>query len=304
MVRPTPSPPSSVVVGVDASANARLAGRWAAAIAEATEARLQVVRSWEYPAATGLPTGPASLPRGDKMQAAVTREVEELIDDERLTVPHGVTASVSRGPAAQALVAASRRTGVFLLVVGSRGLGGLDGMVLGSVGRACVEHAPVPVLVVPRGAPSPSLEGGRILLGYDGSDGAQAALEWAVALATRVHASVVAVRGITTREAARPPELDADPMGTVAERLDALAIDHHAATVDTDPRTLLVDLAEERDATLVIVGQRGLGRLPHLRLGSVAHYVVQHSRRPVLVVRGPTDVTTPPFARQVGATTA
>jgi nucleotide-binding universal stress UspA family protein len=50
---------------------------------------------------------------------------------------------------AAALIALVRRTSAGLLVVGSRGLGGFRGLVMGSTSRNLIEHAPCPVMVVP-----------------------------------------------------------------------------------------------------------------------------------------------------------
>jgi len=50
---------------------------------------------------------------------------------------------------AAALIALATRTSAGLLVVGSRGLGGFRGMVMGSTSRNLIEHAPCPVMVVP-----------------------------------------------------------------------------------------------------------------------------------------------------------
>ena len=50
---------------------------------------------------------------------------------------------------ASALITFARRTSAGLLVVGSRGLGGFRGLVMGSTSRNVIEHAPCPVMVVP-----------------------------------------------------------------------------------------------------------------------------------------------------------
>lgn len=49
----------------------------------------------------------------------------------------------------------------------------------------------------------------------------------------------------------------------------------------------LLELADERDARLVVAGARGLSPARSLLLGSVSHAVVQHARRPVLIVPPP-----------------
>jgi len=50
---------------------------------------------------------------------------------------------------ASALIAFGRRTSAGLLVVGSRGLGGFRGLLMGSTSRSLIEHSPCPVMVVP-----------------------------------------------------------------------------------------------------------------------------------------------------------
>ena len=57
----------------------------------------------------------------------------------------------------------------------------------------------------------------------------------------------------------------------------------------SDDARRAVDLAEERDATLVVVGRRGHSRLREVVLGSVSNAAVHDGRRPVLVVPSPED---------------
>lgn len=59
------------------------------------------------------------------------------------------TEVLSGDSAAAALMTLSRRTSASLLVVGSRGLGGFRGLVMGSTSRSLIDHAPCPVMVVP-----------------------------------------------------------------------------------------------------------------------------------------------------------
>jgi nucleotide-binding universal stress UspA family protein len=76
--------------------------------------------------------------------AAEERRVKELLDDEGT----GATASVHvvHAPPAKALLVASETAD--LLVVGTRGRGGFERLILGSVADQCIRHATCSVLVV------------------------------------------------------------------------------------------------------------------------------------------------------------
>jgi nucleotide-binding universal stress UspA family protein len=64
---------------------------------------------------------------------------------------------------------------------------------------------------------------------------------------------------------------------------------HHFQGVEAvglvgDPRKALIDQINDRKPTIVIVGQRGMGALSRLVIGSVSDYLIHHSHSPVLVV--------------------
>ena len=133
-----------IVVGVDGSAGAARALEWAAAQAARTDAVLEIICCWLYPATLA----PFGLPPA----AADYREVTRRITDEAVARVADLepdvaveTRIVEKAPAL-ALVDAS--TGADLLVVGSRGLGGFKTLLLGSVSQHCTAHARCPVLVV------------------------------------------------------------------------------------------------------------------------------------------------------------
>ncbi len=56
------------------------------------------------------------------------------------------------------------------------------------------------------------------------------------------------------------------------------------AELETDAWRGIVDVAEELDAGLIVLGSRGLHGLRELAEGNVSHQVVTHARRPVLIV--------------------
>lgn len=141
-VRRTP-PDRRIVVGVDASEESREALRWAARYAESIGARLEVVHAWhvsdEHAWLQSLP--PPSNPT-DVARKALATMVDEVVTPGTVHVQ----TSVLEGHAAQVLVKASR--GAEMLVVGNRGFGGFDGLLLGSVGGHCAIHAPCSVVII------------------------------------------------------------------------------------------------------------------------------------------------------------
>ena len=153
-----------VVVGVDGSAGARDALRWAAAEARLRQTRLRVVHAWTFgvPAAGGGGHGyPYIGGSVDTLPGAgfndLRHAAEELLDRviaDVVVEAEGpeIECEVLEGGAVQVLVHAVERGD--LLVVGSRGHGGFAGLLLGSVSQQCAHHAPCPVVIVPPAKPS------------------------------------------------------------------------------------------------------------------------------------------------------
>ena len=133
-----------IVVGVDGSEGSENALRWAARQAELTGATLEVVTGWEYPAFYGwAPAIPDDVDFGHYAESALEQALDEVFGADRPARLE--TRVVTRHPA-QALVEASK--GADLLVVGSRGYGGLADALLGSISTYCVHHAHCPVTVI------------------------------------------------------------------------------------------------------------------------------------------------------------
>jgi nucleotide-binding universal stress UspA family protein len=143
------SAPNRIVVGVDSSEAARRALQWAIAEAEARSAALTVVHSWHLPYVGGYPLAGAVMDPTQVEEAA--RDTLTTIvgreDTSRLAAPVNEVLAMG-GPAAAILDAT---VDADLVVVGSRGLGGFRGLLLGSVSQQVAQHAPCPVIVVPSG---------------------------------------------------------------------------------------------------------------------------------------------------------
>ena len=141
-----------------------------------------------------------------------------------------------------------------------------------------------------------------IVVGVDGSEGGAAALE--------IAAGEAAFRGARLRIVSAwlvpavvygsdfAPPLDAGTWDAFRERAQQVAADAFAAVKKLHPsldgEALAVQgqpadvlLEQSADATLVVVGRRGLGGFKSLLLGSVSQQVVQHATCPVVVVNQP-----------------
>lgn len=131
-----------IVVGVDGSEPAKAALRWALRQAERTGAVLEAVSAWEWPNTFGW--APAIDEDFEELAAQVLRDT--LAEVSGAGGQAEVRTKVVEGNPARVLLDASH--GAELLVVGSRGLGGFSGALLGSVGQHCVQHARCPVVIV------------------------------------------------------------------------------------------------------------------------------------------------------------
>jgi nucleotide-binding universal stress UspA family protein len=147
VVRPTDHAPgvdAPVVVGVDGSDTAKRALGIAVAEARARGVPLRVVHDWSAPLLWALPDA-IELDRGPYQASAEALVADLLAEVDTSGIE--VTTKVSSIGAIPATLEAAEDAG--LVVVGTRGIGGFRGMLLGSVAHAVAQHAPCPVLVVP-----------------------------------------------------------------------------------------------------------------------------------------------------------
>jgi nucleotide-binding universal stress UspA family protein len=125
------------------------------------------------------------------------------------------------GQPADEIAATAREIGADLVLIGSRGLGPVRRLVLGSVSGTVVQHAPCPILVTQGGAGAwpPS----RVIASDDGSDDALAAIGVAATIATACEAQLTLVRAIPTPPSGSP--LDPDPRGGLLGHTEAVPRD-------------------------------------------------------------------------------
>jgi nucleotide-binding universal stress UspA family protein len=151
----------------------------------------------------------------------------------------------------------------------------------------------------------------RAVVGTDGSDNARHALRWVAGLARASDAEVVAVHclgllfhpgaGVLGPGALGPGALE--PSQSHRDEIRALldgdwtaplrdaGVRHRAELRDGSPVTVLLAVADEFDADLLVVGRRGAGGFPGLLLGSTSSQLAQYSIRPVTIVPPASDET-------------
>jgi nucleotide-binding universal stress UspA family protein len=144
-----------------------------------------------------------------------------------------------------------------------------------------------------------------ILICYDGSTGAKRAIEEAAGLLGARRAVVLDIAPPITPEeslATYSPvvpggafeewnEADADRIaGRGAELALSSGFDAEARGVLAAPTWQgVVDVADELDASVIVIGSRGLSGLREAAEGSLSHQVAEHAGRPVLIVPPPHD---------------
>ncbi len=138
-----------ILVGVDGSASSRKALQWAVDEAALRNTGVQVLHAYrtEYIYYMDLPVVAQVIPRFDK-EASAKMVVQEVVDS--VDNPDNVAIDIefinSGNPAGELIDRSEQNE---LIVLGSRGLGGLAGLLLGSVTHKVVQHSKCAVTIIP-----------------------------------------------------------------------------------------------------------------------------------------------------------
>ena len=291
---------SRILIATDGSADARLASRAAIDLAGHAGAVLDVVSAW------AVPTWPYGI---YGVGGAGFAEVIAAAEDGSRAYTQAVAADaqangvqmgslcVMREPAAEAAIAAASELGDDLIVVGSRGLGPVRRLLLGSVSEAVVHHARRAVLVMRggEGAWPPRF----VIAADDGDDATWPALHRAAEVARLFEVPLDLVQVVPPMSRfARMSEEEAlaavrAHLGTRAGALtDRLATHPESEVRIGDAAAELLEVAGKYDGGLLVVGSHGKSTLKRLRLGSVSTNLAHAAECPVLVV--PTAVPVGP----------
>ncbi len=293
-----------IVVGVDGSPDSNAAMRWAVHEAMMRNVALTLVHA-AAPVPAGAPvlgwSGEALPPdfvqqldeNARRVLAEAAKLAEDMTGDRHLRV-NSVLSAASPAPA---LVDVS--TKAEMVVVGSRGRGALERVLLGSVSTGVIHHAHCPVAVIHGDFTPPPA--GFVLVGIDGSPASELATAIAFDEASWRGAELVALHAWTDVEVPDIPDrewtgttrtswtkLRSEAEETLAERLAGYRdrypnVTVHREIVVNRPGQHLVE--RSADAQLVVVGSHGRGGFAGMLLGSVGTAVVHAARTPVIVAR-------------------
>jgi nucleotide-binding universal stress UspA family protein len=292
-----------VLLGVDGSTSSDRAAALVANLAWPTGSTIEVVTA--FPGAVELFSMPGVVLAADVIQEtedAMEAEARRIATDvaRRLEAPDiTVQTKVVLGRAATAILNQASDLDADLIVLGNRGRGPFESVVLGSVSAEVVDHSSRPVLVARRDRID------RILIGEDGSDSAAIATNtvrgWSVF--HRCGVRVLSVADVDPqgnawlRGAARGAALDASMAkvhqehealaARTAARLRATGLQAESQVEDGSPAHRIVEMAVSWHADLIVLGTHGQTGLKRLLFGSVARAVLYHAPCSVLIVPGP-----------------
>jgi nucleotide-binding universal stress UspA family protein len=281
--------PERILLATDGSEDAARATEAATDLARKSGAELHVVHVWHDV-------------RGfahDFVKRELRRQGQEILDEQvqRVRAAGGEVAKahLRRGRTSNEVIALSEEIGAGLLVVGSRGLGTVQRILMGSQSEEIVHRAQVPVLVLRGG--EEAWPPARIVIGEDFSDDARKAGDLAAGIGRLYGAS-----GLLMYSHPDLPEIPpGEARSTVSDLMDIRErdenmLDRRATELEEIlgsspevkvsegyPANVLLDASQEVQPSLVAVGSRGLAGMMRTRLGSVSTKVVTAARGPVLV---------------------
>ena len=281
--------PAKILLATDGSEDAALATSAAADLSERAGSELHIVHvlprfpRYAYPGVT-----PQVYSRVlDETLRGARDLLEEQVKGIGARGARVAETHTRRGPTVDEILDLAEELGADLIVVGSRGLGPVRGLVLGSVSGGVVHGATCPVLVL-RGGEN-AWPPNRIVVGDDGSEEAKGAGVLAARIGKMFDAGVLLVQAYS-----RLPETDAEGREFDARRVndelrwEERVLEGRAAEITatsgairarigitvSEPATALLEAAgEDAERTLHAVGSRGLDVTRRLRLGSVSSKV-------------------------------
>ncbi|GDY33805.1 universal stress protein [Gandjariella thermophila] len=289
---------SAIVVGVDGSMSALHAVQWAAADAARRHLPLRLVHGLMFIHATypGASTASQGLYDGTLAQG---REWLRQAREAALAVSASLDVDTDMVESPPVPLLLEQSTTARTVVLGSRGLGGFTGLLVGSTAVALAAHGHCPVTVVRgRTLDQPPPTDGPVVVGVDGSPASEAAIELGFDESSFRRVDLVAVHAwsdITAAKALDMPgvniiwnEVRMHEERLLAERLAGWQEkypDVRVRRIVVRDRPVRGLLAQGEHAQLIVVGSRGRGGFAGMLLGSTSQALLHHAPCPVTVTR-------------------
>jgi nucleotide-binding universal stress UspA family protein len=286
--------PGSVLVGVDGSAGSLVALTWAARHAEAQDRPLVVVHVATPPQVTDF--GFDLVRAQEDLLRAGHRVADRGLQLVRSAHP-AVPVSVQVALGDPRVVLAELAEAASVLVLGSRGLGPVASLMLGSVSVSLSAHAPCPVVVArPRPAAVAALDL-CVVVGVDGGPDSEDALTFAFETASSQYRRLIAVYAVGDIWGLPYPDVaSAELVQSAAEIPEQLLDEALAPFLEKFPDVLVERrvvrqapvqalVAASQTASVVVVGCRGRSGAASRVLGSVSRAVVERAYSTVVVMR-------------------
>ena len=224
-----------------------------------------------------MPAASTDFVAVEQMRQAGVTLLEEL--SEELRSGREIMVELRMGGAPDAIADIAENIKAEFVVVGSRGLGSVGALILGSVSLRLAVHGPCPTVIVP--SLTQALGAGPIMCAVDDSDHSREAVATAASLAERL--------GVRLLLAHAEPEQATSLLGR--ELLTRLASETglgkaaEGILVHGEPAKAILEEAEAHGVAMIVIGSRGRGALASSVLGSVSSAVASRSRGPVTIVR-------------------
>jgi nucleotide-binding universal stress UspA family protein len=276
-----------VVIAVDHSDASAPAARMGARLCRELGAPVTLTYAVEPPSSTLLEVEDERLHNAQVSWAEeqLTELVESSFAD--LSVEKKVVDSGQPVPESICSVAIQKRAS--LIVMGTLGRSAFDQAVFGSTATTVIRHAPCDVLVVPPTVKEGALR--KIVCAIDFSEGSKVALERASMLCRHFPAEIHAIHVVQMpfwplQEVTPTAEVVARAEKALEEFLESARVDSpHAYVARGTPARKILELVDQLEADLVMVGTRGFTGIKRWAIGSVAERITRTAKLPVWCAR-------------------